>query len=74
MSVLTAGAPPLTTLRYRLDTSLACATPAERAERGKAARAAVPRAAVPRESHEVFDPEILHAHREHGAAWHADIR
>ena len=69
MSVLTAGAPPRTTLRYQLDTSLARVTPAERAERGKAARAA-----VPRESHAVFDLEILHAHREHGAAWHADIR
>jgi hypothetical protein len=39
MSVLTAGAPPRTTLRYQLDTSLARVTPAERAERGKAARA-----------------------------------
>jgi uncharacterized protein (DUF2252 family) len=51
MSVLTAGAPPRTTLRYQLDTSLARVTPAERAERGKSARAA-----VPRESHAVFDP------------------
>jgi uncharacterized protein (DUF2252 family) len=51
MSVLTAGAPPRATLRYQLDTSLARVTPAERAERGKSARAA-----VPRESHAVFDP------------------
>ncbi len=51
MSVLTAGAPPRTTLRYQLDTSLGRMTPAERAERGKAARAA-----VPRESHAEFDP------------------
>ena len=51
MSVLTAGAPPRATWRYQLDTSLARLTPAERAERGKAARAA-----VPRESHAEFDP------------------
>jgi hypothetical protein len=51
MSVLTAGAPPRATLRYQLDTSLARMSPAERAERGKSARAA-----VPRESHAVFDP------------------
>jgi uncharacterized protein (DUF2252 family) len=51
MSVLTAGAPPRATLRYQLDTSLGRMTPAERAERGKAARAA-----VPRESHAEFDP------------------
>jgi hypothetical protein len=42
MSVMTAGAPPRPSLRYQLDTSLARMNPAERAERGKAARAAVP--------------------------------
>jgi hypothetical protein len=47
MSVLTAGAPPRTPLRYQLYTSLARVTPAERAERGKAARAAVPRESQP---------------------------
>jgi uncharacterized protein (DUF2252 family) len=51
MSVLTAGAPPRDRLRYHLDTGLGRLTPAERAERGKEARAAVPRA-----SHAVFDP------------------
>ncbi|MGH3208880.1 MAG: DUF2252 domain-containing protein [Trebonia sp.] len=51
MSVLTAGAPPRPTMRYQLDTSLADMTPAERTERGKAARAA-----VPRDSHAEFDP------------------
>jgi uncharacterized protein (DUF2252 family) len=38
-------------LRYQLDTGLGQLTPAERVERGKAARAA-----VPRDSHAVFDP------------------
>jgi uncharacterized protein (DUF2252 family) len=51
MSVLTAGAPPRGTVRYQLESGLGRLTPAERAERGKAARAA-----VPRESHAVFDP------------------
>jgi uncharacterized protein (DUF2252 family) len=51
MSMLTAEAPPRGTGRYQLDTALGRLTPAERAERGKAARAA-----VPRESHAVFDP------------------
>jgi uncharacterized protein (DUF2252 family) len=51
MSVLTTGAPARGTLRYQLETGLGEVTPAERAERGKAARAA-----VPRDSHEVFDP------------------
>jgi uncharacterized protein (DUF2252 family) len=37
--------------RYQLESALATMTPDERADRGKAARAA-----VPRESHEVFDP------------------
>ena len=51
MSVQTAGAPPGGGQRYELDTELGRLTPAERAERGKAARAA-----VPRDSHAVFDP------------------
>ncbi|MGH3166665.1 MAG: DUF2252 family protein, partial [Trebonia sp.] len=51
MSVLTAGAPPHGALRYHLDTGLGRLTPAERAERGRAARVA-----VPRDSHAVFDP------------------
>ena len=51
MGVLTAGAPPRASLRYQLDTGLARLTPAERAERGKAARVA-----VPRDSHAEFDP------------------
>ncbi len=51
MGVLTAGAPPRASLRYQLDTGLALLTPAERAERGKAARVA-----VPRDSHAEFDP------------------
>jgi uncharacterized protein (DUF2252 family) len=51
MSVLTAGTPPRGTARYQLDTGLGRLTPAERVERGKAARAE-----VPRDSHAVFDP------------------
>ena len=51
MSVLTAGASPQGTQRYRLATGLEHMTPAERAARGKEARAA-----VPREGHAVFDP------------------
>ena len=51
MSVPTAGAPPGGGQRYQLDTELRRLTPAERAERGKAARAA-----VPRDSHAVFGP------------------
>ena len=51
MSVLTAGAPPRQALRYQLDSGLGRLTPAERAARGKEARAE-----VPRESHAVFDP------------------
>jgi uncharacterized protein (DUF2252 family) len=47
----TAGAPPRRTLRYQLDTGLVRLTTAERAARGKAARAAVPRT-----SHAVFEP------------------
>ena len=51
MNALTAGAPPRDGQRYELDTELGRLTPAQRAERGKAARAA-----VPRDSHAVFDP------------------
>jgi uncharacterized protein (DUF2252 family) len=51
MSVLTAEAPPRVAQRYQLDSGLGRLTPAERAVRGKEARAA-----VPRESHETFDP------------------
>ncbi len=51
MSVLTAGAAARETQRYQLDTGLERMTPAERAARGKEARAA-----VPRDSHAVFDP------------------
>jgi len=51
MSVLTAGAPPRGSLRYQLDTGLGRLTPAERAVRGKEARAE-----VPRDSHAMFDP------------------
>ena len=51
MAQLTAGAPPRQLPRYQLDTSLGALTSAERADRGKAARAE-----VPRRSHAVFDP------------------
>ena len=51
MSQLTAEAPPRRSSRYQLDTALARLTPAERAARGKAARAEVPRS-----SHAGFDP------------------
>ena len=51
MSVLTAGAPPRGAQRYQLEPGLGPMTPAERAARGKEARAA-----VPRDSHAVFDP------------------
>src|SRR5208337_2978895 len=51
MSVSTAGAPPRGMQRYQLESGLERMTPAERAARGKEARAA-----VPRESHAVFDP------------------
>jgi uncharacterized protein (DUF2252 family) len=44
MSVLTAEAPPRGATRYQLDTTLGHLNPAERAARGKAARAEVPRA------------------------------
>ena len=51
MSVSAAGAAARGALRYQLDTGLEQMTPAERAARGKEARAA-----VPRDSHAVFDP------------------
>ena len=51
MSVRTTEAPPRGTRRYQLDSGVGRLTPAERAARGKAARAEVPRA-----SHAVFDP------------------
>ena len=47
----TTEAPPRRTLRYQLDTGSVRLTPAERAARGKAARAAVPRT-----SHAAFEP------------------
>ena len=51
MSQLMAEAPARRTPRYQLDTAPGRLTPAERAARGKAARAEVPRT-----SHAVFDP------------------
>jgi uncharacterized protein (DUF2252 family) len=51
MSVTTAARPGRPTQRYQLDTELGHLTPAERAVRGKAARAE-----VPLESHAAFDP------------------
>jgi uncharacterized protein (DUF2252 family) len=51
MSVTTAVRPARPTQRYQLDTELGHLTPAERAVRGKAARAE-----VPLESHAAFDP------------------
>jgi uncharacterized protein (DUF2252 family) len=55
MSVMTRGVPPQATKRdakrYQLESGLEQMTPAERAERGKGARAE-----VPRESHAAFDP------------------
>jgi uncharacterized protein (DUF2252 family) len=51
MSVTTAARPTRPVQRYQLDTALGHLTPAERAVRGKAARAE-----VPLESHAVFDP------------------
>src|SRR6266699_3397060 len=51
MNSRTAEAPPRTAVRYQLDSGVSGLTPAERAARGKAARAE-----VPRESHAVFDP------------------
>ncbi|HEV2933720.1 MAG TPA: DUF2252 domain-containing protein, partial [Streptosporangiaceae bacterium] len=50
MAGLTAEAPARTVGRYQLDTETGRLTPAERAARGKAARAE-----VPRESHAMFD-------------------
>jgi len=51
MSVLTAEAPPRGTQRYQLDSEVGRLNPAERAARGKTARAE-----VPRDSHAMFDP------------------
>jgi uncharacterized protein (DUF2252 family) len=51
MSVTMAARPTRPTHRYQLETGLGLLTPAERAVRGKAARAE-----VPLESHAVFDP------------------
>jgi len=51
MPGLTAEAPARAVGRYQLDTEVGRLTPAERAARGKAARAE-----VPRNSHAVFDP------------------
>ena len=51
MSERTAEAPPRGIRRYQLDSGLGRLTPAERAARGKAARAE-----VPRDSHASFDP------------------
>ena len=51
MSVQTAEAAPRGGHRYQLDSGLGRLTPAERAERGREARAA-----VPRDTHAVFDP------------------
>jgi len=51
MTTVTTGAPPQVSLRYELETGLGRLSPADRVERGKAARNA-----VPRESHAVFDP------------------
>src|ERR1700750_536913 len=51
MSGLTSGAPARAVGRYQLDTEVGRLTPAERAARGKAARAQ-----VPRDSHAGVDP------------------
>src|SRR6266567_2717618 len=51
MSVMTRGAPPQGMKRYQLESGLERMTPAERAARGKEARAA-----LQRDSHAVFDP------------------
>src|ERR1019366_2605995 len=51
MGVASVGAPRRGTLRYQLEWGLDRLTPAERAARGKAARAE-----VPRDGHAVFDP------------------
>ena len=51
MSVMTRGAHPQDIKRYQLESGLDRLTPAERAERGKEARAA-----APRDSHGMFDP------------------
>ena len=51
MTALTDAAPARHAWRYQLDSGVVRLTPAERAQRGKTARAE-----VPRDSHAVFDP------------------
>ena len=51
MNELTMEAPPRRAVRYELDTQVGRLSPAERAAKGKAARAE-----VPRQSHAAFDP------------------
>jgi hypothetical protein len=51
MAALTDEAPPRVMRRYQLESGIARLSPAERAARGKAARAQ-----VPRDSHAAFDP------------------
>ena len=51
MPELTVEAPPRRIPRYQLETGLSRLTPAERAARGKTARAVAPRT-----SHAVFEP------------------
>ncbi len=51
MNALTAEAPPRRTTKYQLDLDAGRMTPADRAARGKAARAE-----VPRDSHAAFEP------------------
>jgi len=64
MSVQTAEVAPRGGHRYQLESGLERLTPAERAERGKAARVA-----VPRESHAVFDPGPGRAGPTRSACW-----
>ena len=52
MSTTVTATQPRAVRRYQLESGLGHMTPAERAERGKAARAA-----VPRESHAGFEPQ-----------------
>jgi uncharacterized protein (DUF2252 family) len=51
MNAMRKSAPPVAGRRFALDSAAGRLTPAERAERGKAARSA-----VPRDSHSVYDP------------------
>ena len=64
MSANTIEAAPQITHRYKLDSGLDRLTPAERAQRGKEARAE-----VPRESHAVFDPGPGRAGPIRSACW-----